>query len=65
MAQFALRWILMFDAVTLRDSGRQAAIAGAGELRGERSAGAIPEAAMAAIRGIYDAKIREMVHQRW
>ena len=33
LAQLALRFILMFDAVTLRDPGRQVARAGAGQRR--------------------------------
>src|ERR1039457_829039 len=64
MAQCALRWILMFDAVTCAIPGgkRPSQVAdncAASDLTG------LSEAAMIAIRGLYDARIREGVHQRW
>ena len=64
MAQFALRWILMFDAVVLAIPGaknpRQASDnAAASDLP------ALDDATMARIREIYDKYIREQVHQRW
>jgi len=64
MAQFALRWILMFDAVTtvIPGSRRVAQVeenVHAGDLP------ALSEATMEAIRGIYDRHIRSQVHQRW
>jgi aryl-alcohol dehydrogenase-like predicted oxidoreductase len=64
MAQCALRWILMFDAVTCAIPGgkRPSQVAdncAASDLPG------LSEAAMIAIRGLYDARIREGVHQRW
>ncbi|SHF62430.1 Predicted oxidoreductase [Kaistia soli DSM 19436] len=64
MAKFALKWILMFDAVTV-------AIPGA---KNEAQARANAEAAtlapldaatMAALKTIYDEDIRPHVHQRW
>ena len=64
MAQFALRWILMFDAVTVVIPGARnpaQAVANAG-------AAALPplsEATMAAVKRIYDEDIRPYVHQRW
>ena len=64
MAQFALRWILMHDAVTCAIPGGKRP----SQVRENCAASelaALPEAAMAAVRGIYEGKIREMVHQRW
>jgi aryl-alcohol dehydrogenase-like predicted oxidoreductase len=64
MAQFALRWILMFDAVSCAIPGgkRPAQVA-------ENCAAAdlppIAQDAMAAVRGIYDGRVRAAVHQRW
>ena len=64
MAQFALRWILMFDAVTCAIPGgkRPAQVA---ENCAASDLPALSDAAMARIRNIYDAKIRAGVHQRW
>jgi aryl-alcohol dehydrogenase-like predicted oxidoreductase len=64
MAQFALRWILMFDAVTCAIPGGKrpeqvAENAAASDLP------ALNAAAMAAVRRIYDARIRPLVHARW
>ena len=64
MAQFALRWILMFDAVSCAIPGaknRQQAVDNA------RAANlpAFSPQTMAQIEAIYDAYIREQVHQRW
>jgi aryl-alcohol dehydrogenase-like predicted oxidoreductase len=64
MAAFALRWILMDEAVSCAIPGgkRPAQVA-------ENCAAAdlppLPEATMTAIRALYDAKIRPLVHQRW
>ena len=64
MAQFALRWILMFDAVSL-------AIPGAKNPRqamDNSAASDMPELnpkTMEKINEIYDHYIREHVHQRW
>lgn len=64
MAQFALRWILMHPAVSLAIPGaknpRQAQDNAAAV-----SLPALDEPAMRAIRGIYERRIREQVHQRW
>lgn len=64
MAQFALRWILAFDAVTVvipgaRNPAQAASNAAAADLP------APTDGQMAAIRAIYDARIRPYVHQRW
>jgi aryl-alcohol dehydrogenase-like predicted oxidoreductase len=64
MAQFALRWILTHDAVTCAIPGGKRP----SQVQDNCAASDLPplsEAAMAAIRGIYDARIREGVHQRW
>jgi hypothetical protein len=64
LAQFALRWILMFDAVGsaipgAKDAAQAAQNAAASDLA-PLSAGT-----MAGIRTLYDARIRDRVHQRW
>jgi aryl-alcohol dehydrogenase-like predicted oxidoreductase len=64
MAQFALRWILMHDAVTSAIPGGKRP----SQVRDNCAASEVPplsDAAMGAIRGIYDAKLRAAVHQRW
>ena len=64
MAQFALRWCLMFDAVTcvipgakrsqqVEDNSRAADLP------------AIDRSAMEALRVVYDTYIRDLVHHRW
>ena len=64
MAQFALRWILMFEAVTCAIPGAKR------PSQVEDNAGAadlppLTDAQMAKARGVYDQYIRELVHQRW
>lgn len=64
MAQFALQWILSFDAVSTVIPGaknaRQAREnAAAGDL------GSLPEDTMLELAGIYDRYIRSQVHHRW
>lgn len=64
MSQFALRWILMFEAVSCAIPGgkRRDQVA-------ENSAApglpALSQYQMAAVRELYDSKIAPMVHQRW
>lgn len=64
MAQFALRWILMFEAVTV-------AIPGAKDPRQAQTNAAavnlppLSDEVMAQIKTIYDEDIRPSVHQRW
>ncbi len=64
MAQFALKWILMHDAVSC-------AIPGAKNTRQAHdnvAASSLPRfspATMRRIRAIYDKRIRPLVHQRW
>jgi aryl-alcohol dehydrogenase-like predicted oxidoreductase len=64
LAQFALRWVLMFDEVTCAIPGartdRQA--------RENAAAAGLPPidpATMAAARAVYDERIRALVHHRW
>ncbi len=64
MAQFALRWVLMFDAVSCAIPGaknRQQAVQNvqAAELP------ALGDKVMAQVQAIYDDRIRPHVHQRW
>jgi aryl-alcohol dehydrogenase-like predicted oxidoreductase len=64
MAQFALRWILMFPAVTCAIPGGKRP----SQVRDNCAASDLPpvsSAAMEAVRRIYDTKIRASVHQRW
>jgi aryl-alcohol dehydrogenase-like predicted oxidoreductase len=64
MAQFALRWILMFDAVTCAIPGAKRASQAADNCAASDAA-PLSDAAMAAIRELYDRKIGPAVHQRW
>jgi aryl-alcohol dehydrogenase-like predicted oxidoreductase len=64
MARFALRWLLMFDAVTVaipggRNPEQAKSNAAAAELP------PIPETVMAELKQIYDEDIRPYVHGRW
>ncbi len=64
MAQFALRWILMFDAVTCAIPGGKRP-AQVGENCAASGLPPLTDEAMAALTRLYDAKIRPLVHQRW
>ena len=64
MAQFALRWILMENAVSTvipgaRNAGQAAANSAASDFP------ALPAETMAALRTIYQDRIAPFVHQRW
>ncbi|HEX3747967.1 MAG TPA: aldo/keto reductase [Bryobacteraceae bacterium] len=64
MAQFALRWILMFDAVTCAIPGGKRP----SQVADNCAASDLPPLsphAMAAIHAIYDARLRPLIHQRW
>lgn len=64
MAQFALRWILMFDAVTCTIPGaRRPAQVEENALAADIPA--LSEETMAKVKEIYDRKIRPQVHQSW
>jgi aryl-alcohol dehydrogenase-like predicted oxidoreductase len=64
MAQWALRWILMHDAVSCAIPGAKRAeqvddnVAAA-------DLGPLSDEAMAKVRDVYARKIRALVHQRW
>lgn len=64
MAQFALRWILMFDAVTCAIPGAR------GPAQAEANARAadfprLTDETMHGVKEIYDRRIRALVHQCW
>jgi aryl-alcohol dehydrogenase-like predicted oxidoreductase len=64
MAQLALRWILMFDAVTCAIPGAKRPA----QVEDNCRASDLPplsEAQMTKVRELYDGKIRGLVHQRW
>jgi aryl-alcohol dehydrogenase-like predicted oxidoreductase len=64
MAPFALRWILMFDAVTVAIPGAK----DAAQARANARAADLPrlsQSQMAELKAIYDEDIRSHVHQRW
>jgi aryl-alcohol dehydrogenase-like predicted oxidoreductase len=64
MSQFALRWILMFDAVTCAIPGgkRPEQVA---ENCGASGLAPIGDTAMDAVQRIYDERILPLVHDRW
>ena len=64
MAQFALRWILMFDAVSCVIPGAKRPSQAEDNVRAA-DLPPLSEEQMAAIRAIYDRYIREQVHHRW
>ena len=64
LPQFALRWILMFDAVTCAIPGGKRAEQVADNCRASHLP-ALTKETMEAVGKIYDARIREQVHGRW
>jgi aryl-alcohol dehydrogenase-like predicted oxidoreductase len=64
MSQFALRWILMFDAVSCAIPGGKRPEQVAENCAASDRPPLSPET-MAAMRDIYDGRIRPLVHQRW
>ena len=64
MAQFALCWILMFDAVTCAIPGAKTP-AQATDNAAASDLPPLSEETMEAIRDVYDGLIRPHVHQRW
>lgn len=64
MSQFALRWILMFDAVTCAIPGGKRPSQVADNARASDLPPLTPEV-MAGIRKIYASRIRPLVHQLW
>jgi len=64
MAKFALRWILMFNAVTVAIPGARTVA----QARANAEAAELPALsaeAMATLAEVYDSDIRPYVHQRW
>jgi aryl-alcohol dehydrogenase-like predicted oxidoreductase len=64
LAQLALRWILMFEAVTCAIPGAKRP----SQVEDNARAADLPpltDAQMAKAREVYDKYIRELVHQRW
>ena len=64
MSQFALRWILMFDAVSCAIPGGKRPEQVADNCRAS-DLPPLGQEAMASVRRIYEEKIRPTVHQRW
>jgi aryl-alcohol dehydrogenase-like predicted oxidoreductase len=64
MAKFALRWILMFDAVTVAIPGARNPQQASSNAEAA-SLPAISAGAMREIKSIYDTYIKQYVHQRW
>ncbi len=64
MAQFALRWILMFDAVTCAIPGAKR-LAQADENFAVADLPSLTDKTMAEIQGIYENQIRPLVHHYW
>jgi len=64
MAQFALRWILMFDAVTCAIPGAKRPDQAEDNVRAADFP-PLSDATMAKVRGIYDRRIRKLVHHYW
>lgn len=64
MAQFALRWILAFDAVTVAIPGAKSPDQARANAAASDLAALSPEV-MAEVRAIYDADVRPAVHARW
>ena len=64
MSQFALRWILMFDAVSCAIPGGKRPSQVADNARASDLPPLSPEV-MAKVKAVYDARIRPLVHQLW
>lgn len=64
MAKFALRWILMFDAVTVAIPGARNPLQAQSNAEAAGLPGIAAEA-MQEIRSIYETDIKPYVHQRW
>jgi aryl-alcohol dehydrogenase-like predicted oxidoreductase len=64
MAQFALRWILMFDAVSCVIPGAKRPSQAEDNVRASELP-PLSDETMAKVKAIYDKYIREQVHHRW
>jgi len=64
MSQLALKWTLMFEAVSCAIPGAKTPQ----QARDNAAAADLPPlapAAMAAVRAVYDEKVRTLVHASW
>lgn len=64
MVQFALRWILMFDAVTVAIPGAKTP----DQARANAASADLPalsDGVMAQLKALYDQDVRPLVHDRW
>jgi len=64
MPQFALRWILMFDAVTCTIPGAKNPTQAEDNVKAA-DLPALDAATMEKVRAIYDSRIRNLVHNYW
>jgi aryl-alcohol dehydrogenase-like predicted oxidoreductase len=64
LAQFALRWILMFDGVTCTIPGARTAAQARENVRAA-ALPPVPSDTLRAVRDVYDQCIRPYVHARW
>ncbi len=64
MAQLALRWILMFDAVTCVIPGAKYPAQAEDNIKAS-ALSQLTEDQMAKVRAVYDQYVREQVHHRW
>ena len=64
LTQFALRWILMFDAVTCAIPGAKNARQ-AEDNMAAADLPAISQATMAAVKELYDENLRKIIHSQW
>jgi aryl-alcohol dehydrogenase-like predicted oxidoreductase len=64
MSEFALRWILMFDAVTCAIPGGKRPDQVADNARAS-DLPPLTAKVMVAIRSLYDSRLRPLIHHRW
>jgi len=64
MAQFALRWILMFNEVSCAIPGAKTTVQ-ASENVGASTLPALDAQTMAGVQSVYDRLIRPEVHVKW
>ncbi len=64
MAQFALRWILMFDQITCAIPGAKNPAQAAGNAKAAETP-PLSEDAMLKIRAIYESRVKPLVHHLW
>jgi aryl-alcohol dehydrogenase-like predicted oxidoreductase len=64
LSQFALRWILMFDAVTCAIPGARNPVQAEQNVQ-SADLPMLTEATMSRVKAIYDNRIRELVHHYW